>query len=127
MITDDPELCRRCNDREGIFSMPGHPDDGKVFQCGIKEENKRAGTLMFYCPYYRGVIEAIGDKVKCKTMGGTCMCQPNNNGGKGICGKAIILTQESPHAFIDPVIDGEARQRATVAKGKPIADIIEVP
>lgn len=90
-IVSYPEPCRLCTDKEFIFSMPGHPDDGQLMHCGIMEENKRKGCLMFYCPYFRGVMEIEGDKVKCKTNTGTCLCQPENHDGKGACGKPIAV------------------------------------
>lgn len=106
-MSEDPMICRKCNDREYIFSMPGHPDDGQVFQCGIKEENKRDGTMMFYCPYFRGVLEADGDKVKCKTNTGTCLCQPENHNGKGACGKPVdadTLQKAERRRYVDAEI-----------------------
>ncbi len=47
-----PAQCKTCIGQFYIFEMPGHPDDGEVFACGIMLENVREnGNRPFPCSY----------------------------------------------------------------------------
>ena len=71
-----PALCERCESKVTVFEMPGHPDDGVPFTCGILQDNMKAGCMAFHCPYFVDVKQ-VGDKLQCTTPDGqSCMCQP---------------------------------------------------
>jgi DUF917 family protein len=52
-------------------------------------------------------VSLTGNKAVCGEIGGpACMCQPENHGGHGACGKVIA-----------PIVDADGMQRANFAAG----------
>jgi hypothetical protein len=106
----NPPQCQRCTGEYEVFNMPGHPDNGVEFACGIMVENRDNGCMMFSCPYFKDSLDLSRARIlheiidADKANEALRLVRLLKEHKRPVIVSEEVVYQPSPHEFLDPAI-----------------------
>ena len=136
-----PFLCRMCEDEYHSFNLPGHPDDGIEFACGMMVEKMNEDCTWISCGHFkpkaveqvRSVKELLGiidaDKEQEKARVERLLAQGREyqrTGNVKAFTRPVIIAEEpvrgyqepSPHPFMDDSVARINEEQTIIRKVK---------
>ena len=136
-----PFICRMCEDEYHSFNLPGHPDDGIEFACGMMVEKMNEDCTWISCGHFKpkaveqvrsvkellGIIDADKEQEKARVERLLAQGRRYQETGDVRSFTRPVITEEpvpgyqepSPHPFMDPIVAKINEEQATIRKVTP--------